>query len=95
MTVLSCFLRTSSEIWLSGLLSPLFETEPGSPVDLSTPFKIRSDVQEVAALKEMHQAWKSRYSTNDVTLFGDDVTVVTDPFRACVVKNFIGDTVPH
>jgi hypothetical protein len=57
------------------------------------PFKIRSDIQGSDILKEMNQAWKWRNSVNDVKFLDNDVSIITDPFPACVVKNFIGEKV--
>jgi hypothetical protein len=58
-----------------------------------TSLTIRSSVCSSDALKEMNEAWKSKKSINDATLLDGDVTIITEPFPCCVVKNFIGEKV--
>ncbi len=58
----------------------------------STNFNIRKEVQTEASVRDLSNAWKSK-KTDDKLFVGGDVNVVTDPFRCCVVKDFIGEKV--
>lgn len=44
-------------------------------------------------MKDMNEAWRRKNGTHDVVLLDGDVTVNTDPFLSCVVKNFVGEKV--
>jgi hypothetical protein len=58
----------------------------------SANFNIRKEVQVDASVRDLSNAWKSK-KTDDKLFLGGDVNIVTDPFRCCVVKDFIGEKV--